>query len=88
MVLKRFIKSWRGAVILVLLCLIGYMGLLVFFDLDTTIRLRDENDRYKQYFSEVEAWKQCVSEIEIRKIMPEGTEVIVFEDFKQCGERK
>lgn len=85
MVLNKLVKSWRGAIILVLLCLVGYMGILIFFDLDTQIRLRDENDRYKQYFSEIEAWKQCVSNIDVRKIAPDDTEVIILSDFEKCG---
>lgn len=64
------------------------MGLVVFYDLDTTIRLRDENDRYKQYFSEIEAWKQCVSEIEIHRIMPDDVQVLLVSDLDKCGERK
>jgi len=83
MILNRFIKSGKSMIILVLICIIVFMGLMIHTQVQSQMVVIRENEGYKEYVSGVESWKNCMANTNIYTIADE--KYAKLSEIQSCG---
>lgn len=83
MILRRFIKSWKGIAILLLTLFSAFCVSLVFTSMQTQWITVQENEKLKVDQARVDEWKKCFSTIETWRV--DSQEFIKVDDVRNCG---
>ena len=79
-------KNLAIVVLSILLVLVSVFSMLaVNGTLDDKHRLDEENAQYKKYFSEIEAWKECV--LGAKLVNSNSEQFIKLADVQSCGKK-
>lgn len=83
MILRRYIKSWKGFTILILVCLVVFMGLIIDTQVRTQMLTNAENEQLKAYKLEIDAWKKCFEDTSVFTV--DSEKVVKLADIQKCG---
>lgn len=86
MILRRFIKSWKGIAILLLTLFSVFCVSLVYTGMQTQWITVQENEKLKSYVSEIETWKTCMENTNLYTI--EGEKYTKLSEIQECGKHQ
>lgn len=71
--------------IVILIATLVYLLYTLFLDIQLRQKDLEELDRLRLYHSEMRAWTECFSEINVKEITTTGQEVILMSDVNNCS---
>jgi uncharacterized membrane protein affecting hemolysin expression len=83
MILHKFIKSWRGVVILLLVCLVVFMGLMIDSQVRSQMIVIGENNQLKADSLAISEWRKCMENTNLYTI--ENEKYTKLSEIQECN---